>query len=531
MLRAPAMTPHYRWDVAVADGRPTDLGTFRLRPGASFVAYLDGDTVRLLTKPARARLFRPVGAVASETAARLALPVAEAEFTSRGWVQLALLPPGTYVLEVSAEGFAPAQIGSIEIYEGKESSFRKAIALFPPLRVSVTVRPPVDLGEKPWRVTWNRVGDFTPETASIIAYTNREGVATIENQSPGAFHVQVDDVNRNSVHSSDVRIDGPETAVVPIRPDLLVVKGQVVQGEEPLAAELRFGGSDGAIGTYVRTDEEGAFETRLPRLGRWPVEVRNDRGVGTLLQVDVERDEDLLLRIPDTSVAGWVVSESGERVKRGSVTVLVAGRGLGTTLDDRGEFRMNGLPAGVVQIVGRDRTTGDSSEFVRLDLREGQPRENVELRIERSRRITGTVSSAGQPVVGAQITAAALDTGAITKEAVTDLSGRFNLLLPVRVRRAHFTVPAPSRTLQTFDLPLSDQPIVLDVAASGGTLIIRSAPGATTPYRVRRNGVAVHLPSLLSWMSAHGHPLTDVENLPVPNLAPVITKSAPPQDA
>src|SRR6185295_2766649 len=68
--------------------------------GASLTAYLDRNLAAKLAKPAHVRLLRPVAAVPSETSARLSVPVAEADFDRRGFVQLAPLPAGSFLLGV-----------------------------------------------------------------------------------------------------------------------------------------------------------------------------------------------------------------------------------------------------------------------------------------------------------------------------------------------------------------------------------------------------------------------------------------------
>lgn len=57
-LRAKGFTPHYRWNVDVANTR--ELAPVALRRGASFVAWLDRASAEALKKPARAK-FAHVG--------------------------------------------------------------------------------------------------------------------------------------------------------------------------------------------------------------------------------------------------------------------------------------------------------------------------------------------------------------------------------------------------------------------------------------------------------------------------------------
>lgn len=522
ILRSTGMTPHYRWDVDVKPHVKTDLGAFRLRPGASFVAWLDRTVADRMSKqkPARARLLRPVAATASATTARLGVPIAEGTFDGRGWLQLAPLPAGSYILEVLAEGFAPARIAPIEIFDGKESSFRKLIELFPPIQVKIAIQPPSDAGEKPWRINWSRLSDFAPQSEStVVMSTDASGVADIGDQSPGLFQVRVEDAGRNPVWSSDVSVTGEQDAHIRIDLSLHSVKGNVLLGDEPLRSEVWFGGRDGAVRVHMKTDEKGSFGGRLPRFGRWIVEVTSTSpSIRTLSDVDVQPDKDLKIRVPDTSVAGWVASVTGERVRRASVVVGSGGRGLETKVDADGAFRLRGLAPGTLRISARDPASGDSSPSLVLQLQENQKVENVELRIEPSRAIEGTVTSNGRPVVGARISAWSPDAGGLLKETASDLAGNFGVALPARATRAHFTVAAPNRTLQVYELPIGDRPVLLDVAQMGGTVEI--SMNESKPFRLSRNGVSISLQSIFNWLSAHGQPLRDTSAFAVPNLAP-----------
>jgi hypothetical protein len=515
-LHAPGMTPHYRWDVDVAQKQTTDLGAFRLRKGASFVAYLDRNLASQLKKPARARLLRPVAPVASEAAAQLAAPVAEGEFDRRGWVQLAPLPAGSYILEVRAEGYAPARIAPVEIYEGKESAYRKLIELLPPSTVTVAVTPPTD-GDARWQVRLARQGDVAAqENAGGVAYADPQGVASFEELAPGLYDVAVLDAAGNALWNREIQL-GDGDLRVPVELQLGTIAGKVLLGDQPIAATLWFGGSDGAVRVRMQSSAGGDFAGRLPRLGHWTVRVTN-ADVQTLADVDVEADEEVVIRLPTTSVSGWVTGADGERLPRALVSVMTGGRALVTKADEKGEFRLQGLPAGAVQLLAEDRVTGGSSASVALQLSEGETREGVELRIEPNRTLSGTIVSGGQPVAGARVSAAAQGIAGSASEAVSGLTGRFSVRLPAAATRAHLTVAAPNRTLQTFETPVSAEPLLLEIAADGGTLEVQ---GRIDPRLIiRRNGVRVPLPSILGWLAAHGRPMPEGEVLSVPDLAP-----------
>src|SRR6185295_5953005 len=180
------------------------------------------------------------------------------------------------------------------------------------------------------------------------AHTDERGHAVIADQSPGLFDLQVSDADRNRLWQSDVRVDAGD-AYVPVHLDLHIVRGKVALGEAPLPAVVWFGTADGAVRARAVADDEGEFKVRLPRIGTWPVEVVCEKPpVRSIVNVDVTADEDLLIRLPDTSLQGWVVDRDGQRLQRGSVVLMASGRAFSSGLDQKGEFAFRGIPEGTV---------------------------------------------------------------------------------------------------------------------------------------------------------------------------------------
>lgn len=520
VLRVPEMVPHYLWDLGLTPGAARSLGTMSLRRGASLTAYLARPIVQQLDTPARARLLRPTPAVASETTARLSVPAAEGTFDKRGFVQLAGAPAGTYVLEVSAAGFAPASIGPLEIYEGKESAFRKAIELFPPVQVTITVDPPRDADDRPWKIRWQQVGGFAPASAGRAVHTDAQGRALIADQPPGLFSLHVLDANGNPLARRDVRVDEQDVSV-PIKLDLHLVKGTVSTGETPIEATLWFGTANSAVHARAASDAKGHFEVHLPRLAEWPVEVVNPAlSIHSIVNVTIAEDEDLDIQLPDTSVSGWVVDADGQRLSRGSVVARVSGRALSAPVNADGEFRLRGLPEGSVHLIATN-PRNESSAPLALQVTGKTPLRDVELRIAKTRRFAGTVVSSGQPVVGAHVSVIPLaPRGGRTLEAVTDVHGKFDVAVADRAVRLLVVIGAPNRTLQTFDVPAATEDMRYDIASRGGTVILRFGANPDAPLLLTRDGVEVPLSSMLTWIIAHGAPLDDERNLRVMDLAP-----------
>jgi hypothetical protein len=519
VLRIPAMTPHYFWEIGLKPGQTRDLGNIALKRGASFTAYLERDVAQTLKAPARARIVRPVAAVPSETAARLSVPVAEAEFDRRGFVQLAPLPAGTYNVEIRAKDFATRVIGPLEIYEGKETSFRKAIELFPPLQVRIAIAPPQDADARPWSIRWNRVADFAPAEAGVRLHSDPDGQAVIADQSPGLYSLKIADAEGNQLWQQDVRVEAGDISI-PVALDLHVASGTVKLGDAPIEATLWFGTRHGVVHARAMADAEGAFQVRLPRLGEWPVEVVDDaRGIHSIVSVSVAGSKPIAVELPDTSLSGWVIDHDGQRLTSGRVMAASSARAFTTTLNAAGEFTLRGLQEGSVQLLANN-ATGESSAPLALQVKSGAPLRHVELRILKTRRVAGLVFSAGQHLAGARVSVVPqVPRGGQVAQAVTDAGGRFEVRMPEETTRVVVVIGAPNRTLHTFEVPVSAEVPQYDVAPAGGTLELRFSR-SRAPWMLTRDGVPVPVTFLLDWIVSHGIPLDDESRLRVPDLAP-----------
>ncbi|MEA2569033.1 MAG: Carboxypeptidase regulatory-like domain [Acidobacteriota bacterium] len=517
-LRAKGFTPHYRWDVAVAADKSLDLGQFALKRGASFVAWLDRDSAGLLKEPARASLLRPLSDAPSQTTARLREPVASATFNKRGAVQLTAVPAGTYLLEVRAKGFAAARIYPVEIYEGKESVFRKAILLQPPLTVRLTVDPPSDPSGARWRATWMKRSDFVSgyDLDVVVTTVGEDGALTLPDQSPGTFNINLQDHAGNKVWDEELRIHDDGDSRHHIRVEQFDVNGKVTLGGEPYEAKLLFGGRDGAVRSTMTSDADGRFAGYVPHRGRWPVEISGDGGVRTLLSVDVTTD-DLKIELSDTSISGVVVGSDGKPVARADVSATLNGRVLSVASEADGRFAFRALPVGSVRLRASNRRAGETSMPVDIALTENQKITGVELHVDATKTVTGHATSGGTPVVGARINAYAMSSGhGEQKTAVTDTNGRFQLRLASVANDALLIAAVPGRTLQAMQVAIDDRPLEIEIAPVGGTVEVI----ANAPFRVTHDGALLPDVEMYSWIEAHGIAVPEGERLMVADLAP-----------
>lgn len=358
VLRAKGFTPQYKWDVAVARDAATNLGTATLRRGASFVAWLDSASAKALKAPAHAQLVRMTMTGSATAGPRLMQPVADSAFNARGMVQLAPVPPGTYTLEVTAPGFAPARLDQIQVYERSESVLRAPIRLQPPIAIRLSLLPPRDPAGRPWHVTVDRINELTyGSTRAGKGAADQNGLFVVAGQGAGRFRTSVADANDNRYVDRELEIHGEADAQRTIEIAVRGIRGTVAVGKKPLAATLYFGGRDGTERIRTTSNDEGSFAVALPHAGKWRVDVdAPDEDIFTAVTAQVpEKRDDVKIELPDNELAGWVTGADGKRAASAEVMVgTPAGPSLRRAGPD-GRFRFRAVAAGVANVMATDR--------------------------------------------------------------------------------------------------------------------------------------------------------------------------------
>jgi hypothetical protein len=523
VFRSKGLTPHYRWSVNVSPGRTSDLGTFQWRQGASLVAWLDRDAISeaLAAGQARATVTRVVSGAPSLTGARLSVPVAEATFNDRGYVQLAPLSAGMYSLEVSAPGFARARVSPIELFEGSESVLRKPIVLEEPISITLSITPPVDPGGEPWSVRFSRLpdaGSLVLTSSSKEIHADEAGRVVIEGESPGRFNVSVTDAGGDRVASKDLVVSSRADASQAITIERHLVRGQLLLGNDPLTAEVIFGMRNGSERVTVRSDGDGVFRGLLPRLGKWPVEIRDSaQNINVQRVEEVREDEPLVIRLGDGQISGLVVDSQGRAVPKAPVLLATGGLGQSHTADDAGQFQFRGLE-GVVTLGARHPRSNEESPMVSVDVQGGKSVANVRLELRGQRTVGGRVICDGQPVAGAFV-AVHPGGGGYVRKATTDLTGQFEVTLGVDERTVTYVVAAAGRTMAAFQLPISDESATFALDSIGGEVVIH-LPRAFQGLTFLHNAAPISLNTLAEWSQAHGfNILGGGETITIPSLA------------
>ncbi len=320
VISAAGLIPHYRWNVEMPPGKTLQLGTFNLKPGASVAGWVVVEDGALEPVGCIARLA-PLAASSPRDSIGLAQTVTERKVEKDGFFQFTGVAPGIYRLEILQPGFAPAQVSPVKVWPRAESFVKEPVRLQRPLRLDVSLSPPLDWLGKPWRLEVLRSSESPGQLAHQVfgGSVGEDGQVSVSGQAPGTFHFTVLDSLGNRVHSErDVVIAGTADAQRTLQVDVVTVRGKVTLGREPLAATLWFGGRSGAESVKMESDETGRFHGILPQRKVWTVAVEaQEPKLDTRARVEVKPGRtgwaDITIALPDTRVFGRVVDETGQR--------------------------------------------------------------------------------------------------------------------------------------------------------------------------------------------------------------------------
>lgn len=539
-IRAAGFIPHYRWGVELAAGKTLPMGALALKRGASLAGWVEVEGGALEAGKCVARLapLLAPGHGKPEIEARLRGATLERTVNKEGFFQLEGIAPGTYQVEVRQAGYAPTTASPLEIWDRAETVLKQPLVLRRPLTLDLSISPPLDWLDQPWKVSVQRRSDFSAglEPGSGFEGTaDTQGRVRVPGQTPGSFRIEVADSQGNGFYSApDTRIESPEDAKQSIEIRLVTVQGKVALGKEPLAATLWFGGEYGSVRVRLTADEDGEFEGVLPREGSWRVQVRAenpplDTHVKAAVKANDRGEASVDIVLPDTLVFGKVVDEGGRAVPKAQVQLSSVVSGTSLEAKEDGSFELRTIPEGKVILSARSsspegRLVSDEMILETLDSRPVGP---VNLVLRKTKAFSGRIRSPQGPVAGAMVAVWSLQPSmGITESVRTGLDGRFSVNVPGKAERVAVVVSPPGGALKAFEVPVIPDPVVLQVTDEGGNLEVLlpfspdEAAEAGLVFAVLQNGVMLSPSVLYRWAAGHGADFQTATGIQVPRLAP-----------
>jgi len=459
----------------------------------------------------------------------------------RGFFELAGLAPGQYAVTIRHPRYAPAHLSPVEVHPLAETEL-SPVRLQPPVVIEVQVEPPVEPGGSHWVLTLSREdlggGHYTEVRKGAAS---ADGGWRVEGLEPAAYRLEVEGgyASRWAQVAVDVHAG---MAPVEVRLPFVEVEGRVRMGADPLQALLWFGGSHGVPRVAARSDRQGRFSVVLPEQPAWRVEVVNQiLGVwATLPEVEVRKAPGgewakMAIEVPDTTVKGSTVDESGNAVKAriraasGSVKPYFGATEI--TSDAAGKFEVKGLAPGRW---GFEAADGDrTSDNVALQVSESAQGPDLQLVLRRRVKLSGeVVDPGGNPIYAAQVFASFPGWGTLTShlpETTTDVSGVFKLSLPAGIGAVTLSVFPPGFAVRQVVVdPHSHEALVVPVSPDGGDLVVElsNTPiGSDSRLRLTSIFHQSYLPPVFyldNWARLHGLSPADETRLEVPSLEPGI---------
>ncbi len=523
-IQAPGFIPRYLWGIRVAPGQTIRPGRMDLRQGSA----VQGWVVTVDGAPLGEDLWvtlRPRGGIVYDAAERERMEslTFKAQVNSRGFFQMEGVPPGAYLLEAQHKKYAPAVV-SVRVVEGQVTEIANPpLMLDHPKVVEVFVDPPSGPSDRPWAVHLQRYERDSSRVTSFAQEVMSADGAWRKAVPPGLYLLRIGPNPGETWWMEEVKVE-ENPAPIQVTMRVVRVKGSVHLGGEPLAAKVYFGGKFGAVRVEATADEDGRFETMLPKAGEWLVHVASaDPAVEREIpKVPVEpkpgTDQAIVdLELPNTLLRGKViVAATGVPVPKSIVTAVSTGETQESSVqviaNQEGLFEFHGLLAGATLVGASGGREDLYADPVLVDVRPEKESQPIVLRAVPRLKVSGTVVSAAGPVAGARITAVPMGIPAIsTRIHTADSQGRFTLFLPSTTREMQVTVSAPGFALRTLRLAIPEnREIVLGLEQASGTLIVGmdrplnySDPNA--PSVVLLHGGAFEwLSYLLSWAATSG---------------------------
>jgi len=502
VLEVPGYAPIYSWNVSITASTPNDIGTRRLFAGASITGWVVRSTGVMGSLPT-AHLEPLVSGWYGDprNGQRIELRSRTQRVDQHGFFQFGGLAPGSYRLQVRAQDGSIGEIPLPRLKRAESRALAQPLSLLPPPKLELFLEPALAPSDVLWHVAVARAEPGESNLFSTVAEGEADlaGYFVADGLSPGKYSVSITDGEGSRWLRKEVEVQ-PQIGPLTLRVPYVRIAGRVTRGGEGLEAKLFFGTTQGEREIRLQSDATGRFEGALPHAGNWPLEIELPDSRGTIqalptIHVDDpqgSRPTHLEIRVPDTLVEGAAM-HGGRPVPHAQVLALRVGesfrREAMLRADDDGNFRLEGLEPGVIQLQGR--APGLQGDWIPITLIEGRDAPRVTLELYAVRTLRGRLIGSNGPVAGARLTVLAAGRGLAvsrTTETRADGSFEFRLREDTPSLNAIIAVPGIGWEIKRIAVPEAPQEAIVSFQGGSGDLDLQGMAGRSRQV----SGVLVH---------------------------------------
>jgi hypothetical protein len=460
-----------------------------------------GGAVHGWTEPRARVTIGPASETSSSSWQRQPLLLDELEADSEGYYQVRGLPAGAYLvvaehprLGVGALTFTAAA-GETAAVRGPELKERS--------KVEVTVHPPRPPVGGRWTLHLIRMAEPAAPSRVHEIEIGDEGWQLVADIAPGPYRARLTDSRGDSWLHELVEVHPVATELV-FEVSAVLFRGLVVRGGEVAPnVDLVFGSSEGPRSVSVRSDDSGRIEGFLPRPGTWRVDLVTpgvacstcpgvvDREV-ELEPIEVEASAEgiaeVQVEIPDTALTVQVRERRPDgswHPARGAALVAlrvlgdqVRRRGAVGATDDSGQWTLEGVPPGKLEIMAQSADGLRRSEWEEAVLEAASPR-RLTIDLDEPRVLRLRLRHAGTPIAAALVVAIPRGGQAgedFVSQGYTDLAGSVELRLPPAAQACDLLVVAAGFATKLTSVVPADEPLLLELGREGGALVLEPLP-------------------------------------------------------
>jgi len=472
----------YLQRVGFASGKSHDLGTVTFRRGSAIVGLAE------LAKGVRAPFDRlRVRAVPLRSGDVLgAMMASPAVVSQTGFFHIDGVPPGKYTVQAVLDKDLSSAPVEVVVRPDMESRLVRPLLVDRPATLTVAIDPPLDPQGEPWHVVATRIVSLPPGERFADALCSADGTWTSSACYPGRYELSAGPQDGKPWHTETVEVNG--SMKVAMHLEARPVRGRLRVGEHPLSAVLTF--SCGVFTQSARSDEAGNFHVLLPdrKSSSCDVRVKSDMPkVERFLPsvaIPEKTGEELLLRLPMTTLSGVVVDAEGKQVARALLTIHHIETAepeppFQPSSDEDGAFEIHGLAPG--RYVLKAAAFLQESSPVEVTVTDDLTPEPLRITLEDEQKIAGRVFSeaAGIPGVAVVLLSTDVPWGDGTPD-MTDANGRFASTAPPHAREIDVWVFAPGFAFKMVHTNIRHGELELQVDQRGGTVVV---PAATADGR------------------------------------------------